>query len=83
MWNLILKKLYLFMIEGINYITDDKGRQKGIILDLPVLKKNGTKASEVFEALAGLQKLIDNAEVETKKVGNWDSAKENLKNLNS
>ena len=70
------------MIEGINFITDEKGRQKGIILDLPVLKKHNIKASEVIEALSDLQQLIDNAEPDTKKAVNWGSAKESLKNLN-
>ncbi|SKB83739.1 hypothetical protein [Daejeonella lutea] len=69
------------MIEGINFITDEKGHQKGIILDLPVLKKHKIKASEVIEALSGLQQLIDNAEHDSKEAGNWGSAKETLKNL--
>ncbi|MES3018370.1 MAG: hypothetical protein V4721_11345 [Bacteroidota bacterium] len=69
------------MIEGIKFITDEKGRQKGIILELPALKKHKIKATEVFEALAGLQDLIDNAEIDTQKTSNWDLAKENLKNL--
>ncbi len=69
------------MIEGIKFITDEKGRQKGIILELPALKKHRIKAMEVFEALAGLQDLIDNAEIDTQKTSNWDLAKENLKNL--
>jgi hypothetical protein len=71
------------MIEGINFITDEKGRQKGIILDLPALKNNNIKASQVLDALADLQQLIDNAEVDTKKGASWDSAKGNLKNLHS
>lgn len=69
------------MLEGIKFITDEKGKQKGIILELPVLKENSVKASEVFEALSGLQELIDSAEIETKKASNWDLAKEHLKNL--
>ncbi|MEJ7692048.1 hypothetical protein [Daejeonella sp.] len=69
------------MIEGIKFITDEKGNQKGIILELPALKKHKVKASEVIEALSGLQELIDNAELDTQKASNWDLAKEHLKNL--
>lgn len=69
------------MIHGINFITDEKGTQKGIILDLPVLKKYNIKASQVLDALSGLQELIDSAEIDPRKAADWDLAKENLKNL--
>jgi len=71
------------MIEGINFITDEKGNEKGIILDLAAFKKHNVKASEVLTALSGLQGLIDKAGMDTRKAGNWDLAKEQLKKLNS
>lgn len=71
------------MVEGINYITDEKGNEKGIILDLIAFKKNNIKESDVLMALSGLQALIDRAGTDQKKAGNWDLAKEQLKDLKS
>ena len=71
------------MLEGINYITDEKGNEKGIILDLIAFKKHNIKESDVFKALSGLQELIDRAGTDQKKAGNWDLAKEQLKGLKS
>jgi hypothetical protein len=73
----------IIMIDGINYITDEKGNEKAILLDLVIFKKDGTKAGAVLEALDNLQKLIDEAGVDTKKANNWDLAKEKLKSLKS
>lgn len=71
------------MVEGINYITDEKGNETGIILDLIAFKKNNIKESDVLMALSGLQALIDRAGIDQKKAGNWDLAKEQLKDLKS
>jgi len=71
------------MVEGINYITDEKGNEKGIILDLIAFKKYNIKESDVLKALSGLQELIDRAGIDQKKAGNWDLAKEQLKDLKS
>jgi hypothetical protein len=69
------------MIKGINFITDEKGTQKGILLDLMVFKKEDIKAEDVFKALTNLQQLINDAEPDKIKLNNWDLAKEKLKNL--
>lgn len=69
------------MIDGINFITDEKGKETGIILDLEAFKKHNVKASDVIQALSGLQQLIDNAGIGNHKTSNWDRAKEQLKNL--
>ena len=71
------------MVEGINYITDEKGNEKGIILDLIAFKKHNIKESDVLKALSGLQELIDRVGTDQKKAGNWDLAKEQLKGLKS
>ena len=71
------------MIEGINFITDEKGKEKAILLDLIAFKKSGIKSDAVLEALSNLQQLIDSAGAETAKANNWDAAKEKLKNLKS
>jgi len=71
------------MVEGINYITDEKGNEKGIILDLIAFKKHNIKESDVLKALSGLQESIDRAGIDQKKAGNWDLAKEELKGLKS
>ncbi|MGB4398325.1 MAG: hypothetical protein WBJ10_03070 [Daejeonella sp.] len=69
------------MVQGINYITDEKGNETGIILDLVSFKKNNVKASEVINALSELQRLIDQAGSISKKSSNWDLAKEKLKDI--
>jgi len=71
------------MVEGINYITDEKGNEKGIVLDLIAFKKHNIKESDVLKELSGLQELIDRAGIDQKKAGNWDLAKEQLKDLKS
>ena len=70
------------MIDGINFITDESGNNKAIILDLVRFKKDGVKDKTVLEALVNLQQLIDNAAIEKKSTNTWDQAKEKLKNFN-
>jgi hypothetical protein len=70
------------MIDGINFITDESGNNKAIILDLVRFKKDGVKDKTVLEALVNLQQLIDNAAIEKKSANTWDQAKEKLKNFN-
>jgi hypothetical protein len=70
------------MLDGINFITDESGNNKAIILDLIRFKKDGVKDKAVFEALDNLQQLIDNALSEKKQGNTWDQAKEKLKNFN-
>jgi len=69
------------MIEGINYITDEKCNITGIILDLIALSRNNVRASDVLYSLSGIQELIDQAGNSVKKNKNWDHAKEQLKDL--
>lgn len=69
------------MINGINYITDEAGNNKAIILDLVRFNKDGIKDIAVFEALVNLQQLIDNAPLDGKALGTWNQAKEKLKNF--
>lgn len=71
------------MINGINFITDEKGKNKAILLDLVQFRKEGIGESAVFEALSGLQQLIDNAGLENKSANSWEQARENLKKLKS
>ena len=71
------------MINGINFITDEKGNNKAILLDLVQFRKEGIGESAVFEALSGLQQLIDHAGLENKAANSWDKAREKLKNLKS
>ncbi|MFA6945873.1 MAG: hypothetical protein WC220_08200 [Pedobacter sp.] len=70
------------MMNGINFITDENGNNKAILLDLVLFKKEGIADASVFEALSGLQKMIDNAATEKKAANTWDQAKEKLKNFN-
>ena len=70
------------MIDGINFITDESGNNKAIILDLVRFKKDGVKVKTVLEALGNLQQLIDDAAIEKKSANTWDQAKEKLKNFN-
>ena len=70
------------IVNGINFITDEKGNNNAILLDLLVFKKEGIKADAIMDALADLQQLIDEAGVKNKSANSWDLAKEKLKNLN-
>lgn len=71
------------MVNGINFITDEKGRENAILLDLITFKRDGIKAEAVLAALSDLQKLIDSAGSDTIKPDSWNLAKEKLKNLKS
>lgn len=70
------------MMNGINYITDEQGRNKAILLDLIQFKKDGASAESIFEALSDLQGLIDAAGGVNKTENTWEKAKEKLKGLN-
>jgi hypothetical protein len=69
------------MIKGINYITDEQGSKKAILLDLIQFKKDGTSAEAIIEALSELQILINDAGAEKKAANTWELAKEKLKDL--
>jgi hypothetical protein len=68
------------MAEGINIITDDKGNNKALIIDLLYLKKANIKAEEVIKGLSNLQELIDNTP-EKPQQNTWDVAKEKLNKI--
>lgn len=70
------------MIDGINFITDESGNNKAIILDLVRFKKDGIDEKAVLEALVNLQQYIDTASSENKPANTWDQAKAKLKNFN-
>lgn len=69
------------MVNGINFITDESGNAKAILLDLIQFKKDGLSAESVFNSLSDLQQLINNAGVEKKAPNTWEEAKEKLKGL--
>ncbi len=68
------------MTAGISMITDDKGNNKALIIDLLYLKKANIKAEEVLKGLANLQELIDNTQ-EKPQQNTWDAAKEKLNKI--
>jgi hypothetical protein len=68
-------------MEGINIITDEKGNQKAIILDLLIFKKEGIKAETVLDNLKNLQELIDKAGIAPEKKTTWEAAKDKLSQL--
>lgn len=69
-------------MEGVNIITDDKGNNKALILDLILFKQKGIKAETVLEHLKDLQQWIDETGVNTKQNSNtWEAAKAKLNNL--
>ncbi|WP_304064341.1 hypothetical protein [Pedobacter glucosidilyticus] len=68
------------MTAGISMITDDKGNNKALIIDLLYLKKANIKAEEVLKGLANLQELIDNT-LEKPQQNTWDTAKEKLNKI--
>jgi len=69
-------------MEGINIITDEKGNNKALILDLILFKKNNIKSEIVLEQLKDLQKWIDETGEQTKPNDNtWEAAKSKLNQL--
>ncbi len=68
-------------MNGLNYVSDEYGNIKAVLIDLIQMKESGITATQAMEALSNLQALIDQAVVPAKKAGNWDQAKERLKNL--
>ncbi len=68
------------MTEGISIITDDKGNNKALIIDLLYLKKANIKAEEVLKGLSNLQELIDSTP-EKYQQNTWDAAKEKLNKI--
>ncbi len=69
-------------MNGIKYVSNEKGEINAIILDVSQFKIDGIAASEVLEALNGLQQIIDSATVKNKKEATlWDEAKKNLEKL--
>ena len=69
------------MVNGINFITDENGNAKAVLLDLIQFKKDGLSAESVLNSLSDLQQLINNAGVEKKAPNTWEEAKEKLKGL--
>jgi Fe-S oxidoreductase len=68
-------------MEGINIITDEKGNNKALILDLILFKKNNIKAESVLEHLKDLQKWIEETEEQKKPANTWEAAKSRLNQL--
>jgi hypothetical protein len=69
------------MIDGINFITDESGNTKAILLDLIQFKKDNVSAASILNALSDLQQMINDAGVEKKAPNTWEIAKEKLKGL--
>lgn len=67
-------------MDGVSFITDEKGNNKAVMLDIAYFKKQDIKAEDVIAALTDLQKWIDEAGV-AKKENNWDAAKSKLEKL--
>ena len=70
------------MIDGINFITDENGKRKAILLDLIQFKKDGISAESIIDSLSELQQMINEAGLEKKAPNTWEMAKEKLKNFN-
>ncbi len=69
------------MIDGINFITDERGNTKAILLDLKQFKKDNVSATSILNSLSDLQQLINDAGVEKEAPNTWELAKEKLKGL--
>ncbi len=68
-------------MNGLKYITDEKGNQTGILLDLTVFRKENIKAVDVLNSLEDLQQLIDNAGNDQRVTSDWERAKDKLKHF--
>ena len=70
------------MIDGINFITDENGKRKAILLDLIQFKKDGISAESIIDSLSDLQQMINEAGLAKKAPNTWEMAKEKLKDFN-
>jgi hypothetical protein len=70
------------MIDGINFITDENGKRKAILLDLIQFKKDGISAGSIIDSLSDLQQMINEAGLAKKALNTWEMAKEKLKDFN-
>jgi len=70
------------MIDGINFITDENGKRKAILLDLIQFKKDGISAESIIDSLSDLQQMINEAGLEKKAPNTWEMAKEKLQDFN-
>ena len=70
------------MIDGINFITDENGKRKAILLDLIQFKKDGINAESIIDSLSDLQQMINEAGLEKKAPNTWEMAKEKLQDFN-
>ncbi len=68
-------------MNGLNYVSDDAGNIKAVLIDLIEIKASGITADQILEKLNDLQKLIDQAVLPAKSGNNWNQAKEKLRNL--
>lgn len=68
-------------MNGLNYVSDDAGNIKAVLIDLIEIKASGITANQILEKLNDLQKLIDQAVLPAKSGNNWNQAKEKLRNL--
>lgn len=68
-------------MNGLNYVSDDAGNIKAVLIDLIEIKASGITADQILEKLNDLQKLIDQAVLPAKSGNNWNQEKEKLKNL--
>lgn len=69
------------MIDGINFITDESGNIKSILLDLKQFKKDKVSAASILNSLSDLQQMINDAGVEKEALNTWEMAKQKLKGL--
>ena len=69
------------MIDGINFITDESGNIKSILLDLKQFKKDKVSAASILNSLSDLQQMINDAGVEKEASNTWEMAKQKLKGL--
>lgn len=69
------------MMNGLNYVSDDAGNIKAVLIDLIQIKASGIPADQILEQLNDLQSLIDQAVLPAKAGNNWNQVKEKLRNL--
>lgn len=71
-------------MDGINIVTDSKGRRTGLFIDLKTLKSNRTSGRSVaayLRTLEDIEDLVDIQLAQSEPSEDWSTVKERLKQI--
>jgi len=69
-------------MDGINIVTDSKGKRTGLLIDLKTLKVNktsGRSVAEFLRTLEDIEDLVDIQQTQSEPTEEWAVVKERLR----